>query len=88
MEFVKIAVLDNTFEADMLTAVLDENRVPHLIRTYEDEAYGTLFQTTKGWGAVLAPEQHREEIKRLLDELRRSRSELYEQDKEKQPPSE
>lgn len=72
MEFVRIAVLDNTFEADMLTAMLDENQIPHLIRTYEDEAYGTLFQTTRGWGAVLAPEKHREEILQLLAELRRS----------------
>lgn len=72
MEFVKIAVLDNTFEADMLTAMLDENDIPHLIRTYEDEAYGTLFQTTKGWGAVHAPEKHRDQILQLLEELRRS----------------
>jgi len=72
VEFVKIAVLDNTFEADMLTAMLDENDIPHLIRTYEDEAYGTLFQTTKGWGAVHAPEKHRDQILQLLEELRRS----------------
>jgi len=72
MEFVKIAVLDNQFEADMLTAILDENQIPHLIRTYEDEAYGSLFQTTRGWGAVQAPGKHRQEIKQLLGELRRS----------------
>lgn len=70
MNFVKTSVLDNAFEAGLLEAILVEQGIPHHIRSYSDDVYGSLYQTTKGWGAVYAPEAHRQAIEQLLVELR------------------
>lgn len=75
MDFVKISALDDAFEAGLLEAVLNEQDIPHHIRSYADEVYGSLFQTTKGWGSVYAPEEHRDTVKRTLAELRANREE-------------
>jgi hypothetical protein len=70
--YVKIAVLENEIEAQVLDSVLQERRVPHIMRTYYDTAYDGLFQTQKGWGEVRAPEDFREEILEILGDLRRA----------------
>jgi hypothetical protein len=66
----KIAVLENEIEGRMLDAMLTERGIPHVMRSYYDDAYDGLFQTTKGWGHVLAPPAHRDEIVEILEELR------------------
>lgn len=75
MHFVKIAVIHNMFEAHMLESILNDNHIPHLIRSYYDESYGGLYQMTKGWGAVHAPVEYKEEILEWLDQLRQSAEE-------------
>jgi hypothetical protein len=68
-EFVKITELHNVSEADILDAILSEKGIPHLVRSYHDSAYDGLFQLQKGWGTLLAPESHRDEIIRLQAEI-------------------
>jgi hypothetical protein len=72
MEFVKATVVDNAFEAQLLETVLVDRGIPHVIRSFHDDVYGTLFQITKGWGEVQAPVSHRQEIADILEELRNS----------------
>lgn len=69
-EFVKVIVLDNDFEAQLVDSILEERNIPHLMRSYHDTAYDGLFQTQKGWGHVSAPTSFAEEIKELVHELR------------------
>ncbi len=69
-EFMQIAVLDNMVEAHVLDAMLNEQSIPHLMKTYHDSAYDGVFQGAKGWGQVEAPEQHRAEIMAILEDLR------------------
>lgn len=69
-EFRKIAVLDNMVEAQILDSMLDEEKIPHMMKTYHDSAYDGLFQVSKGWGHVEAPERHRSEILAILEDLR------------------
>lgn len=69
-EFRKIAVLDNIVEAQVLDSMLNEQEIPHMMKTYHDSAYDGLFQMSKGWGHVEAPEEHRAEILAILDDLR------------------
>ena len=75
MTFKKIVVLDNQFEADIFEEVLNDNNIPHLIRSYDDSAYGSLYQLAKGWGKVEAPPEYEEQIKELLQELREAKIE-------------
>lgn len=68
--YVKAAVLENQFEAELVAAILRERGVPHLIKSYYDIAYDGLFQLQRGWGAVFAPAGYGSEIRTLIDGLR------------------
>lgn len=70
IEFKKIAVLDNMVEAQILDSMLNEQEIPHMMKTYHDSAYNGLFQMSKGWGHVEAPEEHKKEILAILENLR------------------
>lgn len=68
--FKKILVLNNEVEARLLDAVLDEQQIPHLMRTYHDRAYDGLWQQQQGWGHVEAPEDCKEQILSIYEDLR------------------
>jgi hypothetical protein len=53
--------------------VLEERGIPYALRSYHDTAYDGLFQAQKGWGVVTAPEEWREEILEIIDDLRKDR---------------
>lgn len=65
----KIMILNNEFEAKLLEEILSEKEIPHLIRSYHDSAYDGLWQTQAGWGHVEAPEEFKEEILRIFNEM-------------------
>jgi hypothetical protein len=69
-EFSKIAILENSIEAQLVCSILDQHSIPHRLRSYYDTAYDGLFQLQKGWGELWAPARHREEIRKLLDDVR------------------
>ena len=69
-KFKKILVLDNEVEARLLDAVLEEQQIPHLMRSYHDRAYDGLWQQQKGWGHVEASEEHKEQILAIYAGLR------------------
>jgi hypothetical protein len=66
---VKIVVLDNEVQARVLESMLKEQGIPHLIRSYHDSAYDGLFQMSKGWGCVEAPEKFKSIIINILNLL-------------------
>ncbi len=68
--FVKAAILENEFEAQLLDSILVERNIPHCITSYHDTAYNGLFQTSLGWGYVSAPLFCVDEIREILYELR------------------
>jgi hypothetical protein len=70
-DYVKVIVLDNEIEAQLLDSILSERDIPHLMVSYHDTAYDGLFQTQKGWGHVSAPALYKQEILEILDEVRR-----------------
>jgi hypothetical protein len=72
-EFKKIAVLENMVEAQVLDSMLSEQEIPHLMKTYHDSAYDGVFQMSRGWGHVEAPEEHGEEILAILQDLRNAK---------------
>jgi hypothetical protein len=42
--FIKIAVLENAFEAQFLSSMLVQYDIPHRLRSYHDTAYDGLYQ--------------------------------------------
>jgi hypothetical protein len=68
--FEKIAVLESPFEAQVVASVLEEEEIPHLVRSYHDTAYDGLFQMQKGWGEIRARKADRERVLEILDLVR------------------
>ena len=67
-------MLENQFEAQLLTSILSERGIPHRLRSYHDTAFDGLFQTQKGWGYVSALYKHHAEIEEILRDLRAQNS--------------
>lgn len=70
--FVKVIVIENQFEAQVLESILEERGIPYFLKSYDDMAYGTLFQLYKGWGQLTAPERFKAEIIEIVNDLRNS----------------
>jgi hypothetical protein len=66
---VKILSLNNEFEAKLLDEILNERKIPHIIRTYHDSAYDGLWQNSSGWGHIEAPKEYEEEILQVYKEM-------------------
>lgn len=69
-DYIKIDVLDNLFEAQLLESLLQEQQIPYRIRSFHDTAYDGLFQAQRGWGEIYAPAAHQAEVLSLLKALR------------------
>jgi hypothetical protein len=66
---VKILVLNNEIEAALIDGLLNEKKIPHLIRSYHDSALDGLWQMQSGWGQLAAPEEFREEIVKIYNDM-------------------
>ena len=69
-EFVRIAILDNIIEAQLVESILKEQNIPSRIRSFHDTAYDGLFQFQKGWGELCAPVAFKQEIIGILQDVR------------------
>lgn len=67
--WIRLATLDNRFQADWLTDALEKADIPFLIREYKDTAYDGLFVTQKGWGTVMVTEERFQEADQILRDL-------------------
>jgi hypothetical protein len=65
----KLIILDNLFQADLLIDALGKAQIPFLVREYKDTAYDGLFVTQKGWGTVMVEETKLEEAKAISKDL-------------------
>ena len=64
-----IITLNTLVEANLLESVLKEQGIPHYIRTYHDSAYDGIWQDQIGWGVVEAPEDYRDVIIGIYNDL-------------------
>ena len=76
-EFKRILVLRNVVEAGLLGSLLTERGIPHVMVSYRDSAYDGIYQISKGWGHVEAPEEYRERITAIHDDLSSSAYDQY-----------
>jgi hypothetical protein len=66
---VRILVFNNEFEANLLSEILKEKNVPHIIRSHHDSAYDGLWQVQSSWGHIEATEEYREVILKTYNEM-------------------
>ena len=64
----KILNLSDVIQATKIKEILDNNGIPHIIRSFEDTAYDGLFQHQHGWGILEADETYEEKILDLVKE--------------------
>ncbi|OEF99968.1 hypothetical protein BHF71_07165 [Vulcanibacillus modesticaldus] len=70
--YIKVTAIENEIEAQIVEDILTVNKIPYYIRSFHDEAYGSLFQVQKGFGDLYAPEAYKEQIEEIIDEIRKS----------------
>jgi deoxyribose-phosphate aldolase len=69
MAMVLLRDLDDRFQADLWTQALEEQGVPHLLRTFEDTAYDGLFISQKGYGRIFVEEDWLERARKIDADL-------------------
>jgi hypothetical protein len=62
-------IFKNEIEAMLLDEILTGKQIPHLIRSYHDSAYDGLWQTQSGWGHLEAPEEYKEEVLLVYNQM-------------------
>ncbi len=63
--------LRNEIEASLLDVILEQDGIPHFVKSFHDRAYDGIFQLQNGWGCVDSPPQYKNGIRALLAVLRR-----------------
>jgi len=68
---IRVDVLENEVEARLLEDMLNKNDIPHILRSFHDSALDGIYQLQKGWGYIEAPEKYNNQIRQLLNDLRK-----------------
>lgn len=64
--------LDNEFEADVVTSMFEEEKIPYNVVSHHSSAYDGLFQMTMGWGHIEIPEEYQDKAEELMTNYRES----------------
>jgi ketol-acid reductoisomerase len=67
--FVKIFVVENPFEADLVTQALHKEGIPVMVKTFSDTAYNGIYIPQKGWAAIMVPEEWRASGEKVVAEF-------------------
>ena len=71
-QWVKVGTVDNRFEGDRISQVLQEIGIPFLIKSFLDTAYDGLYIPQKGWGIVMVSKKDKEEAEKLICEVKKT----------------
>ena len=71
-EWVKVGTVENRFEGDRISQVLQEAGIPFLIKSFHDTAYDGLYIPQKGWGIVRVAKKDKAEAERLISEIKKT----------------
>jgi hypothetical protein len=71
-QWVKVGTVENRFEGDRISQILQEARIPFLIKSFLDTAYDGLYIPQKGWGIVRVSKEDQEEAERLISEVKKT----------------
>jgi hypothetical protein len=70
--FVKVATVENKFEADVLTNTLKKECIPVMVRSFHDTAYDGIYIPQKGWGIILVPAEDKDKAEELIASIKDS----------------
>ena len=70
-DFVQIAALESSTEAEILGSILTERQIPHLIQAYQSLAQEAESPPPEGWGVIQAQLDKQREILFILADLRK-----------------
>ena len=73
--FVPVKTVESSLEADRTRALLEQEGLTVLVRTFEDSAYDGIYVAQKGWGTIEVPESEKEKAERLVREMDQAFSE-------------
>ena len=68
----KAGTVENRFEGDRISQVLQEAGISFLIKSFLDTAYDGLYIPQKGWGIVMVSEKDKAEAERLITEVKKT----------------
>ncbi|HOO98049.1 MAG TPA: hypothetical protein PLV06_11030 [Bacteroidales bacterium] len=66
---VKILVLRSEVEARLLSGLLEQRNIPHMLKSFHDSAYDGVWQTDTSWGALYSYNEYKDDITRIYDEM-------------------
>ena len=66
---VKVFILKNWFEADIIKGELEKEGIPVLIRSFRDTAYDGIYIHQKCWGEVRVPEKEKKRAEEIIGAL-------------------
>ncbi|WP_371361954.1 hypothetical protein SRRS_32330 [Sporomusa rhizae] len=72
MEYVRIATIEDEFEAQILQSILEERQLNYFLKSFYDSAYDGLFQRNYGWGVIFASKDNEKEILEIIDDIRKT----------------
>jgi hypothetical protein len=77
--FVKVATVDNKFEADVLSNTLKKECIPVMVRSFHDTAYDGIYIPQKGWGIILVPAEDKDKAEEIIASIKDTITEATEQ---------
>ena len=80
--FVKIFVVENKFEADLVSQALRAEEIPVMVRKFSDTAYDGLYIPQKGWAAIMVPEEFKDLGEKMVNEFKKAFSRRRERGEE------
>ena len=67
--FVKILIVDNQFEADVIKDALEKEGLPVLVKSFRDTSFDGIYIPQQGWGSIHVPEEFRQQAKEVIEAL-------------------
>jgi len=68
-EYEKIVDLSSEFEAELLSEILKDKKIPFGIVSSADSAMGGIWALENGWGYIEAPPKYRDEIITIYEQI-------------------
>lgn len=68
-EYENILDLNSEYEAELLSEILKDKKIPFGIVSSADTALGGIWKMEHGWGYLEAPPQYRDEILAIYNEI-------------------
>ena len=65
---VRVCELENESEASLICSVLDEKRIPYVLKTMRDSAYDGLYVSQGPWGFLETPTEYLESVGQIVTE--------------------